>query len=1115
MDKIKNLVSGRDKETQAQEPEATAASTERRGLTGQGTHFPKQGEGSATGISGQANPTAGYVPGTDIKHDPEASATSGLTGPGSGTAAIGETSTYSSHALPKGDTVGSVAHQGSSDPTTYQMPEQSYSASRGVPAGGPLAAAAAAFHKEKGYSTSNLPGGFPQEPAYDSVTAPPPTLPSDQSASYNQGESGRVPDASAAAQSALGGSAASRQPDTDQHKQTSTVGGILGAAGLGTAAAGAGAATPRSRDDAAHPAVGRAEQPTTTTGVDSYTAPTQSTPTQSSSISSPSGPRHHRKESIPTTAYPAGVDSPSPISAPVGGTTATPGQERGDDHTGRNVGLGAAGLGAGALGAHEYEKSRAVPDSTTRTPYESTSNQTTTPSNVPEGAMRRDAQPTPHATTTEPERESHGYGKTAAVAGLGAGAGAYGAHEYEKSRDYREDLSGLSSGSGPSQTSSTIPPGYQQGTSHPQPEYQQSSSYPQTEYRQTSATTTTEPERDSHGYGRTAAATGLGAGAGAYGAHEYGKSREPREEVSALSSGPTSTQPTTSGVSSQYQQDTSYPRSGYEQTPVTTEEPARDSHGYGKTAAAAGVGAGAGAAGAYALRNREPESQGSNWPLRDDSTSATYPSQQQQTSAYSTQPTTDRAYQTQQQQPSAYSTQPSSAPYADRQNRYEEPSQKNTTRQEAAYAGTGTAPSTDRDEQQRKAEEEAERRRRHEKEAAVAGVAGAGAGAAGVHEHNKHQHEDDEGRRQKALDEQEEARRKQYEKDQKAAAKDAKKEEKLQAKEEKAAAKEEKKQQKELEKEEKKHHKELEKEEKHHDKGLVTDDKEHLKGTKTHESDLAGNYEERLEEARDEARGHRREQATAAGVSVMHDEKGHNKLHKDQPEEKKPGLLKRLFGRRKNKDTGAEEDYEYDEGQEDPLHSGHGDHRHGAAGVGAGAGAAGTAAAVHEAPADSYQAQSGGAMKPSYNPFSKDDPTSTVGDPGTSASAHPPTAGGYEGYDRQRDPVEADATYSTNDRHRGFDQGDTTGHGLTQDRPPYDPTNDPSSRQGVSQQGERIDNIGGLTAGHPYAEGEPKPGLATRVMDSFKPLPEREQLQQHSQEYHGSGTGSHTYGTGQ
>ena len=67
-----------------------------------------------------------------------------------GTAAIGETSTYSSHHLRKGDPIGNVADTSSNDPTTYRMPEHIYGSSNaGVPAGAAGTAASLAFNKDQ------------------------------------------------------------------------------------------------------------------------------------------------------------------------------------------------------------------------------------------------------------------------------------------------------------------------------------------------------------------------------------------------------------------------------------------------------------------------------------------------------------------------------------------------------------------------------------------------------------------------------------------------------------------------------------------------------------------------------------------------------------------------------------------------------------------------------------------------------------------------------------------------------------------------------------------------------------------------------------------------------
>ncbi|OAL35365.1 hypothetical protein AYO20_05416 [Fonsecaea nubica] len=321
-------------------------------LTGQGSHFPKNEEqpvGAATGL--QENIAVGDTRGTDIQQARGGNLASQLPGRGPGTAAIGETSTYSSHTLRTGDPVPNVVDFRSEDPATYQAPEHSYVSSRGIPEGGPLAAAAHAFHKDKDYSTSHLPGAFPNDTtAHDATTIAPSTLttttsPAERSAVYGEAEKTKVPDAAAAAQFATRAAPGTQEPVSEEPRSSGTIGKILGAVGLGTAASGAMAATSRAEEDQQHAVADTPNQPTTTTGVDSYTSPSHS--------GHPSS--HHRKESIPTTAYPAGVDSPAPISPPIGGTSATSDQEE-KDHAARNTGLaaGAAGVGAGVAAAGVY-----------------------------------------------------------------------------------------------------------------------------------------------------------------------------------------------------------------------------------------------------------------------------------------------------------------------------------------------------------------------------------------------------------------------------------------------------------------------------------------------------------------------------------------------------------------------------------------------------------------------------------------------------------------------------------------------------------------------------------------------------------------------------------------
>jgi hypothetical protein len=333
--------------------------------------------------------------------------------------------------------------------------------------------------------------------------------------------------------------------------------------GLGGAATGPGVAASKAGNDRSQAVVDTPEQPTTTTGTDSYTAPTQSGPP----------PSHHRKESIPTTAYPAGPGSPSPIQAPVGGTRgATDETQRGTSsitpsgagatsytiggpvesedrsHTGRNAGLAAAGVGAGAgaaaLGAHEYGKSRGgATDATTSSVLPGTA-QTTSSSTVPSGdsgvasssfpsttqgssGYGRDQPtgitgqsvgPTSQISSTEREKESSGFGKTAAAAGLGAGAGAAGATalQHDRKPDSTQQFADKpwESSQAPTQTSTTT------GTSLPVRE----KAATQTPVTSTRDNIATDPAKDDSHTGRDAALAGAtGAGAGAYGAHEYSK----------------------------------------------------------------------------------------------------------------------------------------------------------------------------------------------------------------------------------------------------------------------------------------------------------------------------------------------------------------------------------------------------------------------------------------------------------------------------------------------------------------------------------------------------------------------------------------------------------------
>ncbi|KIX93210.1 uncharacterized protein Z520_11064 [Fonsecaea multimorphosa CBS 102226] len=490
MDKLKTMMDKGDAE------ESTGPSGR---VTGQGSHFPK-GEEQPVGATTapQENTMTGDTLGTGAGQTHEALPT----GPDPGTAAIGETSTYSSRTLRKGDPVPNIVDSRSEDPTTYRAPEHSYVSSTGVPEDGPLRAAALAFHKDKDYSTSHIPGAFPNDiSAHDATTIAPPDLttttsPAQRSGVYGEAEKTKVPDAAAAAQYATKSAPGAQDPVSEEPRKSGTIGKILGAVGLGTAAGGAAAATSRAEEKQPHAIADTPDQPTTTTGVDSYTAPSRSGP----------APTHHRKESIPTTAYPAGADSPAPINAPVGGTSALVDQDR-EDHTGRNVGLaaGAAGVGAGAAAYAMHDRDRDTArsdwplrdDATAATPAAATvpaseSAARTAPSSqpaeqrplaheaapaagasvVPEYSQRQDkletqaqkdkakqeatragatsmdggASVAPEYTerqnrvSEETDRRRRNKEEEAALAGVaGAGAGAAGLHEYNQRQDRHEE----------------------------------------------------------------------------------------------------------------------------------------------------------------------------------------------------------------------------------------------------------------------------------------------------------------------------------------------------------------------------------------------------------------------------------------------------------------------------------------------------------------------------------------------------------------------------------------------------------------------------------------------------------------------------------------------------
>ncbi|KIW40651.1 hypothetical protein, variant 1 [Exophiala oligosperma] len=1012
-------------------------------MTGQGSHFP-QAEDTIS---------SGGGPGLDTRQPARQNPDDGL-----GTAAIGTTSTYSSHYLAKGDPVGNVADPQSADPTTYKMPEHMYGSSgTGVPEGAAGTAASLAFNKDRQQSTSQIPGAFPKDESspHDSTRAASAATSgftgsgttrdpygsrgleaasggaagTGGSSSLGQGVSaaaagvatenalsrgGTTHDATTIAPSGLtsttspadrsagfGAAEKTKVPDETAtgSNQGGTFGKILGAMGLGAAAGGATAAATRGRENEKPDAVsGTPDQPTTTTGVSSYTAPTESTP----STAATQPPTHYRKESIPTSAYPAGQDSPAPINPPVGGTAAAVNEREHKDHTGRNAGLAAAGVGAGALGAHELGKHRSEPGEINEYSIGSSAQNTTpaapyapaTSTGTERGMAQGQTTATPYNDST-PESDSKGYGKTAAAAGLGAGAAGAGAYALGHERNKPETGDLRAEKPYTSSESATQPPAT-------------TSQLPVREKQAGPATTSTSgeyptehtPAADDRRTGRNAALAGAaGAGAGAYGAHEYNKHRA-AEDPSVGRQGPTTSTKDTKIAPVAASSQPAVERSTRNDP---TAAPEQDKSHAGRDAALAGAaGTGAGAYGAHEYNKHHAEQD---------------PSAARQVPTTSTKDTSAARNDTK-----ATPIAASSGPTSDKAARTD------PAAPEQGESHTG-------------------------RDAALAGAAGAGAGAYGAHEYSKHEVGQDaanaEARRQKDLAEQEAARQKQFEKDQKAAEKQAHKEEKQHQKE---LAKEHKAQEKAAAKEEKEHQKGLEKEEKKHDKELAAGEAEHERHPKKEEQPGAGVEAEEAERHRrrekeaaaaaavggtgaaaaygahehdqksDAQKQHEQESLdTAYGIgkqsagsqggrpAVVADDGGHNVLHKDPPhEEKKPNIFKRIFKRRKNKDTGEEEEYSTDDDED----HGHGhDGRHaaeaGVLGAGAGAGVAGAETSRHEPGSttsristeqhhgSSYEEQSGGLQKPSYNPFSKQSPTSA-----------------NYGQQQQQEPVAADPSHS-------------------------------------------------------------------------------------------------------
>jgi hypothetical protein len=370
---------------------ASSAGPEHGGSTHIGTVAPsEQPKGAAAAASQIAasttSPTSHRTEGTVGQtgvppHAAEAAAHKALTG-----TALGGKFSRHSYTLPDNSTEGMPGAYPSDnyvnpykaenlDPRVDNLPIRSKeNKSTGTAATGSAAglAAATATGSLAAHDTSR------QATAPSSLTST--VNPADRSAEYKQAEATQVP----APQS----TETSTQAENQQ--PSSFVGKALAAVGLG-GVAGVAAGTLAGKDDDS------SAVPDTTVA--------DSTPAA----------RHSRKESIPTTAYPAGVDSPRPINPPIGGTgqTSEASRQDSDHHYGRDTALGAAGVGAAGLSAHEATtKSKVGPDNTSGL----RDDLVTQPSGISDQAQSR---------ATSGQQAAPSGVAPAAAGGTGAAAGTY------------------------------------------------------------------------------------------------------------------------------------------------------------------------------------------------------------------------------------------------------------------------------------------------------------------------------------------------------------------------------------------------------------------------------------------------------------------------------------------------------------------------------------------------------------------------------------------------------------------------------------------------------------------------------------------------------------------
>lgn len=881
-----------------------------------------------------------------------------------------------------------------------------------------------------------------------------------------------------------GGTGVSSDTPALPPSQTSgALGRILGAVGLGGATAAAGVAATRSNDGGATSAPTAAvEQPTITTGTDSYTAPTRSGPP----------PAHHRKESIPTTAYPAGPESAAPVSSPVGGTRDDTVDAQNDGGFGRGatlagVGLGAAAgaAGAAALGARGNRSGSPVPG------------------DVSAAATSDTPMPAHGLSPTEKSGDAKSYtsggpGEDQSRRPLeGSGVDSHSPAPLAGGIDQ-----GTSTGPGAFHSSSALPgtalstPG---PTSQPAPTAQEGTSGWGPDPRTISGE---QEERQSGGHGKAAAAGIAGAGAGAAGIvalQQRGDSDVNQQtETWPRSQGPAQQDHSTASTGI----DTSKPHRADNATggPTTSDgarPPAREESHAGRNAALAGV-AGAGA-GAYAAHEYSQRGTGQETtPTTSDkaTTGSSREAAVTESLPLESAPTAGRSSgaglnQAQGNDDSRTLKDPTTAAAAGaaasgtRRSQQQDYSRGNqatddmaakSRREDAAVATKDREKSKTEKISQTAVGDEAKKEGTRKDEDAeghaggkTAAAAAAGGGAYAAHATSDQRAEEDAGRRKQDLEEQEAARQKQYEKDQKAA--------------EKLAAKEAKQHEKEAKKAEKQHSKEVEREEKKQQKvegGL--------------EDKYATGYDKAGEKEREEGEDRRGKEAAvvagagaAAGVgtsaaygahggdedAIKHEEQERSRLHKSQSREKKPNIFKRIFKSRKNKETGEEEQYSTDE--ED---TGAGDtqaERHKAGDI---THSNTAATSSHE---NRYEAASGGAQKPSYNPLNKDEPSlgQRESDRGLQRGDGDAATGSTGPFTTAQDP-EAARGLSTSSGGPGNDI--------------QDKDTKTAEYEGQGRRRSQGEGVGGQATEE--GDEQRKESLGHRMLEQLKPLPTAQQRRQ-------------------